>query len=116
MYSEDQPPQGIFEKGDGNLEAPADQPNSPSESPETAQQNTTDDDFWSSFVVANHRSAIFAAYKKGLGPILATAAGCLAAETQLDPFQKGALLKDLPFRRASFSKYVSIAHDSRLND
>ncbi|MGR4932819.1 hypothetical protein ACIPUD_39650 [Bradyrhizobium sp. CAR08] len=106
----------IIEKGDGNIEAPADQlGGSSSESPETAQQNTSDD-FWSSFVVANHRSAIFAVYKDGLGPILATAAACLAAETQLNPFQKGALLKDLPFRRASFSKYVSIGHDSRLND
>src|SRR4051812_26684298 len=99
MYSEDQP-QSILEEGDGNIEAPADQLSSSSESPETAQQNTTDGDFWSSFVVANHRSAIFAAYEDGLGPILATAAACLAAETQLNPFQKGALLKDLPFRRA----------------
>lgn len=69
-----------------------------------------------SFPVPYHRDAIFAAYKGGLRSILATAAACLAAEKALDPSQKQALLKDLPFRPPSFSKYVSIGRDSRLSD
>jgi hypothetical protein len=121
MYSEDQS-RGIAERGQENVDATATQAIGPSgvapgAEPEGELHRTSDeDDFWSSFTVPNHRAAIFAAYNGGLGPIMETATACLEAETQLDPAQKQALLKDLPFRPPSFSKYVRIGQDGRLHD
>ncbi len=68
------------------------------------------------FEIGNHCSNILEAWFRGVPSILDTGRACWDADNALGPSKKKLLLKELPFSKSTFSKYVGIGATEWLHD
>ena len=64
--------------------------------------------------VSTYASAINGHWQQGVEAFMQIARLCAEADGRLTPAQKSELMPNLPFRRATFSKFCQIGSDTRL--